>query len=417
MRVAFFVNEFPKISETFILDQITFLLDHGCAVDIFAQELHRGAITHDDVLAYDLLRDAELLVQPGSRNKVLRLARGLFDLARALPQNPRLVLRSLDVRRFGARALKFEPFYRSRPFLSGPAYDIVHCHFGPIGTVGAELRALGAFKAPLLTQFHGFDASSYLRVRGEDIYRELFREADVLLCVSERIEKRLRDMGCEARKTRVHHTGVKVAATPFSTRTPASTRPIEVLTVGRLVEKKGIEFGLRAIARLAADCPQLRYTIVGDGPEEARLRALSRELGLGERVTFAGALPRDQVSQLMQRAQVLLAPSVVAQNGDEEGIPVVLMEAMACGLPVVSSEHAGIPELIKDSISGLLAPERDVEALVAQLKLLLAEPNLARELALAAREVIERDYDVERLNADLLSLYQNLRADFAHRSR
>jgi colanic acid/amylovoran biosynthesis glycosyltransferase len=310
MRIAFLVNEFPKISETFVLDQITFLLDRGCEVDIYAQRLYANEeLVHRDVLAYSLMGKTRSFAAPRA-SKPIRVARALFDVGSAFPRHPRLVARALDFRKFGLDALKFRRFYLASPFLDRAPYDIVHCHFGPIGEVGAELRRLGIFDAPLLTQFHGFDVSSYVRERGEGAYRALFAEGDVFLCVSGRIRERLVQLGCASSKTRIHHTGVKAAAIPFEPRTPVLNGPINILTVGRLVEKKGIEYGLRALALLSNELPSVHYTIVGDGPEERTLADLARTLRIEDKVTFAGACTREEVSVLMGSSHVLLAPSV-----------------------------------------------------------------------------------------------------------
>jgi colanic acid/amylovoran biosynthesis glycosyltransferase len=294
------------------------------------------------------------------------------------------------------------------PFLARAPYDVIHCHFGPNGMLGIELRDLGVTRAPIVTQFHGYDISSYVRGKGENVYRHLFAKGDLFLCVSERIRARIVALGCDERKTRIQHTGVKTKNIPFALRAPEASGAIRLLTVGRLVEKKGIEFGLRAVARLIHDYPQLDYTIVGDGPERDALTTLSHELGLGNHARLVGAKTRETVARLMEGAHILLAPSISARNGDEEGIPVVLMEALASGLPVVSTDHAGIPELVSHGASGLLAPERDPEALADHVKLLITHPSACREMALAGRQTVETQFDVDALNAQLFAQYKEI---------
>jgi colanic acid/amylovoran biosynthesis glycosyltransferase len=179
-----------------------------------------------------------------------------------------------------------------------------------------------------------------------------------------------------------------------------------LLTVGRLVEKKGIEFGLRAVARLIQEYPKLDYTIIGEGPERDSLTTLVRELGIGNHVNFVGAKTRETVAAMMRNAHILLAPSVSARSGDEEGIPLVLMEALASGLPVVSTAHAGIPELVTHGVSGLLAPERDPEALAEHVKFLITHEGERRSMAVAGRRAVENGFDVDKLNAQLLAQYE-----------
>jgi colanic acid/amylovoran biosynthesis glycosyltransferase len=131
-------------------------------------------------------------------------------------------------------------------------------------------------------------------------------------------------------------------------------------------------------------------------------------LGIGERVRFLGWQSQEQVREALERADLLIAASVTAENADEEGIPNVLKEAMAVGVPVVSTRHGGIPELVEDGVSGVLVPERDPEALAAQLAELAAHPERRAELAAAGRVRVERDYDIERLNDRLVTLFAGL---------
>lgn len=289
VRIAFLVNEFPVISETFILDQITWLIERGCEVDIYAQRLLDQSVAHPEIAAHSLMDRAFQLLPPLAPSGPMRIARALKDIAIALPKNPRVVTRALSPRRFGTDALQFGRFYRVLPFLARLPYDVVHCHFGPNGMLGVELRDLGAVRAPILTQFHGYDATSYVRSKGESVYRDLFLKGDLFLCVSERIRAHIVELGCDQRKTRIQHTGVKVKNIAFASRDLAMDKSIRLLTVARLVEKKGVEFGLRAVAQLIRQYPKLNYTVVGDGPERDAVTTLTRELGIGSHVNLLGA--------------------------------------------------------------------------------------------------------------------------------
>jgi colanic acid/amylovoran biosynthesis glycosyltransferase len=224
-----------------------------------------------------------------------------------------------------------------------------------------------------------------------------------MLPISEHWRRRLLELGCPPEKVRVFRMGVALDTFEFRPRR-AEGAPVSLLSVGRLVEKKGFEFGLRAFAGALHAHPGLRYDIAGDGPLREPLERLARELGLAERVRFHGRLLRSEVEQLRRRANILLAPSVTDGEGDQEGIPVVIMEAMASGIPVISTRHSGIPELVVDGETGLLAPERDAPALVAALDRLLAESELSERLARAARERVAALHDQARLNDELAQL-------------
>ena len=410
MRIAFIVNEFPAISETFILDQLSWLIGQGCEVDVFAHRLMRNAESHPDVSELSLMDRAYSLSGPVASGRVVRIVRGLLDVTSAFVRFPGAVSGALGRAWSRQAPLRLDSIYQILPFASRRPYDLVHCHFGPNGISAVELKDIGAIKCPVVTQFHGYDVSSYVRDNGESVYRKLFQEGDLFLCVSECIRTRVLAWGCDEHKARVHHTGVKVTQIPFAPRANCPDQAPRLLSVSRLVEKKGLEYGVQAAARLVQDYPQLEYTIVGDGPERQALTRMAQELGIDGNVRFVGAKTRDEVAAMMAQAHILLAPSVQAHSGDEEGIPVVLMEALASGLPVVSTTHAGIPELIFSGVSGLLAPERDPVALANHVQRLLTHPVERSKMIDEGRRAVERNFDSNLLNAKLLEYYRELLA-------
>ncbi len=165
-----------------------------------------------------------------------------------------------------------------------------------------------------------------------------------------------------------------------------------------MVEKKGLEVGLRAFALLRRELPGATWHIVGDGPLRPHLEALRQQLSLADSVLLHGTLPHPEARRVLDQAHILVAPSVTAQDGDQEGIPVVIMEAMAAGLPVVSTRHSGIPELVEDGVTGLLVPERDPEALAQALRRLVLDAPGWPEMGRRGRAIVERDYNTRRLN-------------------
>jgi colanic acid/amylovoran biosynthesis glycosyltransferase len=172
------------------------------------------------------------------------------------------------------------------------------------------------------------------------------------------------------------------------------------------VEKKGIEFAIRAIAAVARTGRRLRYDVIGDGPLRSRLQRIVAELGITDIVIIHGSKKKSEVIAMLDCAHVLLAPSVTAEDGDREGIPVAIMEAMAAGLPVISTRHSGIPELVRDGVSGYLVEERDVESLASKIADIVDHPEAWVELGWAGRGIIEHDFNIDLLN-------DNLAADLA----
>lgn len=285
------------------------------------------------------------------------------------------------------------------------APEVMVANFGPNGIVGAALKRHYFPDAKLVTIFHGHDVSSFPREHGWGPYRAIADAIDLPLCVARVWADELREKaGIGAR---VHNLGIPLHDIP--SRPPRQNRPFQLLFVGRMIEKKGVEYLLRAIKLLADGGLDVGARLIGDGPLLPHLEATATSLGLASRVKFEGAQGHGIVLAAMAVADCLVAPSVTAANGDSEGIPVTIMEAMACGLPVVSTVHAGIPELIETGVSGLLAAERDAEALRAHIKALAASPELVRGIAARARTVIEARFDATKQNARLFAMMDDLR--------
>jgi colanic acid/amylovoran biosynthesis glycosyltransferase len=404
LRVAFLVSHFPVISETFILDQVTGLLDRGCEVTIFADEPAPSPAVHPEVAAYDLAAITRFPPMPADR-----LARPFRALALAAA-DPGAIraphLRSLNVARYGIRSLCLRLFFETVLCAKYPPFEVIHCHFGPNGIKGLALRDIGALRGRLVTSFYGHDVSEHIQSHSRNPYVELFAKADLSIAISEVMRGRLIGLGCPADKLRVHRLGVDPAL--FRRAVRAEGRPLRILTVGRMVPKKGHEFGLRAVAEAAAAMPEIEYVVAGDGPLRPQIEQMVRDLGLQTRVKLAGWKTRPEIVAAMSEADILLAPSVTAANGDREGTPVAILEAMASGLPVVSTDHAGIPEMVEDGVSGFLSPERDVPGLAKALTLLAGDSGLRAGMGERGRAIVEKQYDIRSLNDELLRIYREI---------
>jgi colanic acid/amylovoran biosynthesis glycosyltransferase len=391
LDIAFVLGEFPRRSETFVLNQITGVLDRGHAVSVYAGRPGAPTGVHPEVDRYRLLERVQYWPELEGR----------------LPQRFRLALTLLAKGRAdrGLRALSLKPRADRRP---PRAHDVLIAHFGHVGLDALRLRDTGMLSGRLVTFFHGYDLSAFPAANGLRAYADLFRRGELFLAISRRWQERLIEMGCPVTRTAVHHMGVDTARFRFRLRAPVAGEATRVLSVGRLVEKKGLEVGLRAIARVAARHPGLEYTVAGEGPLRPRLERTVQELRLGGRVRFAGGLNRDGVVRELEQAHLFLAPSCTAADGDAEGIPVALMEAMSTGMPVVSTRHSGIPELVEDGVSGVLAPEGDVDAIAARLEDLVSAPQRWSSFGRAARAKIEAGFDAGRLTDRLVERLQAL---------
>jgi glycosyltransferase involved in cell wall biosynthesis len=275
--------------------------------------------------------------------------------------------------------------------------ELVHAHFGSGGLTAMHMAK--QLKIPLLVTIHGGDITVRAG-KSETSYKKLSDQAGLVICVSEFIRERALEAGFEAEKLIVHHIGIDREHFALSAPLEVSKR---ILFIGRLVEKKGCEYLLRAMQLVQQQHPDAELTILGDGPMRPELEALATELKI--HCDFRGFQPPSVVRDTLQRTRLVCVPSVTAANGDSEGLPTVIAEAQAMGIPVVASIHAGIPEILSDGETGVLAPERDFKGLAEGMSLLLGDEAMWQRFHKAALARIEEHFDLKKQTALLEDIY------------
>ena len=411
MRILFVLESFPALSETFVLNQITGLIDRGHDVSILAGPPLDNTPLHPEIEQYRLMeRVTHWPHVPDSL--VSRFTKALRSASRARPRRALGLLRTMNPCRFGQTGLLLRPFYLAAAVSdSAPTYDAIICHYGKIGRWCEIARATGNVRGPIITFFHAYDITRYVAQHGRRVYRRLFRHGDLFLAISDVGRKTLLSLGAPSQQTRIHHMGVDLGRFTFEppdAQNSTAKGELRVLSVARLTEKKGLSYGIEAVARLIKQGQPVRYRIIGDGELRKALELQIRQHSLSEHVELVGWQEATAVRQAMRDADVLLAPSVTAADTGQEGIPVVLMEAMALGLPVLSTYHAGIGELIENEVSGLLVCERDVPAITDRLDRMHRNPHERAAWAQAARRVIETQFEIGTLNDRLVDLCREL---------
>jgi colanic acid/amylovoran biosynthesis glycosyltransferase len=274
--------------------------------------------------------------------------------------------------------------------------DLVHAHFASGGRSALPLAR--ALRVPLVVTLHGNDVT----VRGQrpDLYKRLGKEASLFICVSKFIRDRALEAGFPAHKLVVHYIGIDRGL--FSPSTTTLT-PQGVLFVGRLVEKKGCEYLIRAMQLVQRARPECELTVIGDGPLRLSLESLAKDLKV--RCQFRGVQPATVIREELQKARIFCAPSLTAADGDSEGLGMVFAEAQAMGVPVVSTMHGGIPEVVVNRSTGLLTPERDYQALANALSVLLVDDGLWQQFHQAAPQHIEQHFDLQAQTVLLEDIY------------
>ncbi|MBW4447812.1 MAG: glycosyltransferase [Spirirestis rafaelensis WJT71-NPBG6] len=408
MKIAFIVGQFPVLSETFILNQITGLISRGHEVDIYGYRPNDISKVHPDVEKYQILEHT--YYQPKiPENYFWRFLKGLGLLLSHFYKAPLVLLRSLNIFKYGKRAASMRLLYATIPLLDADPYDIIHCQFGIFALEGLTWRNIGAIKGKLITSFRGYDISWYVKERGEHVYDQLFTQGDFFLANCEFFRKRAIKLGCDEQKIVVHGSGIDCSKFTFKARYPHPNGTIQIATTGRLVEKKGIEYGIRAVAKVAKSHPKIEYNIIGDGELKEHLQQVIEELGIADKVKLLGWKNQKEIIEILDKTHVFIAPSVTAEDGNQDAPVNTLKEAMAMGLPVIGTFHGGIPELVKDGISGFLVSERDADGISEKLSYFIEHPEVWEQMGRAGRAYVEAHYDMNKLNDELVEIYCKIR--------
>lgn len=356
--IAYLATAIPSLSETFVYREIRKLRDLGWPVTVASlypydaalekdfSDLTTGSITINQAKNIPLLL-LECLLHPWSTLRTL-LGAAKDALVPGEPmstlQRAKLIFQALSGIYLAGRLRKAQVRH-------------LHCHFAHAPT------SVGMYAARQLGIPFSFTGHANDLFQRRALLRRKLERAAFVACIS-RWHRQFYTaiVPEEAERYQVVRCGIDVDAWTPRAVSPAADRPLRLLSVARLVEKKGIDTLVRAVAAAGRE---VEATIAGDGPERERLHALAQELGCSERVRFLGSVPNERVRQLMGETDAFVLPCRVDSQGDQDGIPVVLMEAMACGLPVICGDLPTIRELIDDDDSGRLVPSGDAGALSA----------------------------------------------------
>jgi colanic acid/amylovoran biosynthesis glycosyltransferase len=270
--------------------------------------------------------------------------------------------------------------------------QLLHIYFGHIAA--HLLPLIKSWPKPSVVSFHGADVMVDL---DKPAYRaatqQMLEAVRLVLVRSESLGRALINMGCPAGKIRLQHTGIPVDDIPFREREWPDKGAWRFVQACRLIEKKGLRVSLRAFAQFAAQHPAATFTIAGEGPLRSELGRVAAELGIADKVFFPGFISQNQLRELYYQSHIFLHPSEVGGDGNQEGVPNSMLEAMASGLPVFATEHGGIPEAIENGRSGILVKERDDTALALVLLERTANPEGLAAIARNGAEVVRKYFE------------------------
>jgi colanic acid/amylovoran biosynthesis glycosyltransferase len=282
---------------------------------------------------------------------------------------------------------------------------LLHIYFGQIAV--HLLPLIRAWKKPSIVSFHGADVTVDMN---KPAYREATRQmldaVKLVLVRSKSLRRAVIHLGCDERKIEIQRTGIPLDEFPFRERNfVAAATEWRLVQAGRLIEKKGLPVTLRAFAVFLHEHPNAKLTIAGEGPLLGDLRKLARDLNIDGRVTFTGFISQKQLRDIYYESHVFLHPSQTGHDGNQEGIPNSMLEAMASGLPVFATQHGGIPEAIENRASGVLLPEGDHEKLAAALLDAVKDPGFLLRIARNGAEIVRKNFDLRAQAQRLEEIY------------
>lgn len=401
LKVAYIMSRFPKLTETFILYEMLAMQKQGIQVEVYPLLRERVDVMHAEAVQF--VEAAHF--QPFISLPILRAnVHFLWKKPRAYLQTLWTLLRS-NWGSFGFLTGALGIFPKTVLFayqMQAQGVNHVHAHFASHpAAAGFIIRRLTGI--PFSFTAHGSDLH-----RDRHMLCEKVAEAAFVVAISNYNREVILNecRGNYREKLNVIHCGIDTEvfrARSHETSHEQGLSPFMILCVGTLHEVKGQAYLIEACRMLHEKGIDFMCHLVGDGPDRESLTMLARQAGLSERIRFHGSLTRDEIARLLMDADVLAAPSVPTRDGRREGIPVVLMEAMGSGVPVVASRLSGIPELVEDHQTGLLVPPGDAASLAGALERYFTDKQLRRRLGRAGREKVVRDFD---LNTNAASLAQ-----------
>lgn len=403
IRTAYILSRFPNLSQTFIMNEMNWIRQHNKKLYIFSLFEPAPEPVHEQnklllpdtfyipTVSWEVIKAQVHFLE----HSPIRYLNALAKTIQYTYREPKLMLQALYI------FPKSVFFARQAEKLD---IDHIHAHFILLASVAAKIIAV-LLGIPLSIQAH----ASGLFQRNQNAIRNQLEEASQIVTISRYHQDYITKLcpNLNLADIEVVHCGIE---TNLFQKTPNKIRnkPVRIISVGRLVEKKGHEYLVDACRILVDRGLTLHCMIAGNGPDKKVLQNLIEQHELKDQVTLLGALNQSQIVELCQTSDIFTLACVTAKDGNQDGVPVSLMEAMSCELPVVTTAIAGIPDLVKDRETGFLVRERDSYHLADTLELLIKDEVLCKQLGENGRQKVVEDFEVQNNVVKLSNIFQRV---------
>ncbi len=304
------------------------------------------------------------------------------------------------------REFFFKNFYINSLKLINP--DVVHIHFGVPGLLLSSI--IKKLRFPLLTSFYGTDLSKIPFLLGKNVYEKnyLFENGQIFTAEGNQALGALTNLGCPKEKAELLRIGIDFQNYKFINRTKKEDEPLKILFCGRFIEKKGLKVAVKSVSQSIRMGNNIKFNIIGDGPQKEEIKKLVNELGLDKHVNFYGILKHKEFIKECYNNHLMIVPSQVDKKTKETegGAPTVLIEAQATGLPIIATDHADIPEIVIKDKSGFIVREGDIEAMSQSINKIYSNSVLLGKMGIFGRNHVKKQHDMKHINYRLEKLYK-----------
>ncbi|WP_171817141.1 glycosyltransferase [Winogradskyella sp. PG-2] len=407
VKVVHVLGLFPSQSETFVINFILETLKHNYSAQILADTIRPLEVSsQQDLLTKSGLFSSAQTFNPNvPEDKLKRLFFAISLLFKNIKFS-RVLLRTLNKKRYGLKSQTLKMWFQAATFLKYRDAEVFHAHFGINGKLLAEMKEIGAIKGKIITSFYGYDTFSTDETQEHFInyYLGAFKASKQIVTSSNYLFNNLLKLNVPKGIVFVNPVGVDIDI--FNYKNRSFDGSLKIITVGRLIKLKGQHVGIEVIKLLIERGYNVHYTIVGTGTEYEILKQKIKSLNLEDFITLRGGGTQNEIIELLDQNHLFLMTSITDETGRAEGQGLVTAEAQASGLPVVGFNSGGIPETIRDGITGYVVEEGNVKAMANSIEKFISHPELITTMGLEARSYIEQHFNNATQSQKIIDLYK-----------